>query len=267
MTQVGIFGVNGRMGRKIVEAAFEHDQIQIGAASVRATSSLIGIDVGELIGQKTYGLKVSEGTGSLVEDADVWIDFTLPEALERHIKFCIKHKKNMVIGVTGLSSEQLKLIKSASNEIAIVYATNFSTGVNLMHKLLKIAASTMGQSSDIEIVETHHRFKKDAPSGTAISMGEAIAEGLNVQLPDVAQYHRNSVHGERKKGEIGFSSLRCGDVVGEHTALFADLGERLEIIHKATDRLTFAKGAVRAAWWLSDKQNGLFDMQDVLDFN
>lgn len=266
MAKLGVFGVNGRMGRKIVEAANDHLQVELSAASVRASSSLIGVDVGELVGHEKIGLAIEEGTSSLIQKADVWIDFTLPEALERHIEYCVKYKKNMVIGITGLTSEHMSLMKAASNEIAIVYATNFSTGVNLMHKLLNIAAQTIGHSSDIEIVEAHHRFKKDAPSGTALSMGESIAEGLGVNLSDVAQYNRNQVVGERKGGEIGFSSLRAGDIVGEHTALFADIGERLEISHKATDRLTFAKGAVRASAWVSNKQNGLFDMQDVLNF-
>lgn len=269
-TRLGIFGANGRMGRRLIEAGIEYSsadqKISIGAASVRATSTVIGADVGELVGLDNYGVAIKEGTIGLIDDADVWIDFTLPEALDRHVEQCIKQKKNMVIGVTGISEAQKQMLEQASQHIAIVYATNFSTGVNLMHKLLEIAAQTMGQSSDIEIVESHHKFKKDAPSGTALSMGEAIAKGLNVKLEDVAEFNRNGYVGERKEGSIGFASLRAGDIVGEHTALFADIGERLEITHKATDRLTFAKGAVRAAAWLANKENGLFDMQDVLNF-
>ena len=266
MTTIGIFGANGRMGRRLIEAGLESKDTQVTAASVRASSTMIGADIGELVGVDNYGVSIQEGTTDLVSDASVWIDFTLPEALERHVKQCVNQNKNMVIGVTGISDEQKALLEEASESIAIVYATNFSTGVNLMHKLLELAAVTMGQSSDIEIVESHHKHKKDAPSGTALSMGEAIAKGLDVKLEDVAEYNRNGIVGERKEGSIGFASLRAGDIVGEHTALFADIGERLEITHKATDRLTFAKGAVRAAAWLSDKDKGLFDMQDVLNF-
>ena len=270
-TKIGIFGANGRMGRRLLEAGIASKteqtlKVEIGAASVRATSTVIGADVGELVGYENVGVAVQEGTIELINDADVWIDFTLPEALPRHVEQCVKQNKNMVIGVTGLSEEQKALLDEASKHIAIVYATNFSTGVNLMHKLLELAAQTMGHSSDIEIVEAHHKFKKDAPSGTALSMGEAIAKGLDVKLEDVAEYNRNGIVGERKEGSIGFASLRAGDIVGEHTALFADIGERLEITHKATDRLTFAKGAARAAAWVANKQNGLFDMQDVLNF-
>lgn len=266
MTNIGIFGANGRMGRRLIEAGIDHTDTKVSAASVRATSTMIGADIGELIGSENYGTSIKEGTSSLISEADVWIDFTLPEALDNHVAQCVKQGKNMVIGVTGISEQQKELLEKASESIAIVYATNFSTGVNLMHRLLEIAASTMGQTADIEIVESHHKYKKDAPSGTALSMGEAIAKGLNVDLADVAEYNRNGIVGERKEGSIGFASLRAGDIVGEHTALFADIGERLEITHKATDRLTFAKGAVRAAAWLSKKENGLFDMQDVLNF-
>ncbi len=273
MTKVGIFGVNGRMGRKLVEATLEFDNVSIGAATVREGSSLINTDVGELVGREQYGVTINtESDYSAEKDQNqskcslVWIDFTLPEALEAHVEMCRRNNSNMVIGVTGLSDEQKTLLENAAQDIAIVYATNFSTGVNLMNSLLRTAAKTMGTYADIEITESHHRFKKDAPSGTAITMGEFISEGLGVNLSDVAEYDRNHIVGERKAGSIGFSSLRAGDIVGEHTALFADIGERLEITHKATDRLTFAKGAVRAAAWLGDKRKGLFDMQDVLGF-
>ncbi len=266
MTNVGIFGANGRMGKKLIEAGIESDVVKISAAFVRSSSSLIGADIGELIGEAKYGVSLISESAESVSDSNVWIDFTLPEALENHINWCVNNKCNLVIGVTGLSEQQKVLIEKAAEKIAIVYATNFSTGVNLMNSLLKTAAQVMGAQSDIEIVESHHRHKKDAPSGTAITMGEYIADGLGVNLADVAEYDRNNIVGERNQGSIGFASLRAGDIVGEHTALFADIGERLEITHKATDRLTFAKGAIRAAAWVSKKQKGLFDMQDVLGF-
>ncbi len=266
MARVGIFGVNGRMGRRLVEASLDSELVQIGAASVREGSSLVGVDVGEFIGSPNQKVAIQITSQHSIPEASVWIDFTLPEAFEHHLALCVEQNRNMVIGVTGLSEQQHLLLKEASKKIAIVYASNFSTGVNLMHKLLNIAAATLSNSVDIEIIESHHRHKKDAPSGTALSMGEAIATGLGKDLSDIAEFNRNGILGERKSGSIGFASLRAGDIVGEHTALFADIGERLEITHKATNRLTFANGAVRAAAWVAEKQNGLFDMQDVLNF-
>ncbi|MBU2884129.1 4-hydroxy-tetrahydrodipicolinate reductase [Psychrosphaera sp. B3R10] len=264
MTKVGIFGANGRMGRNLIQATVEDDNALLSAAAVRESSPFLGIDAGLVAGIQEQNIKTSADLDQLAKDTTVWIDFTLPEALELNIKYCVANKLNLVVGVTGLTAEQEQQLVDASQHIAIVYAANFSTGVNLLYKLLEITAKTIGNDCDIEIIEGHHRFKKDAPSGTALALGKVIANTLDRDLDKVAVYGREGDTGERKRETIGFATVRAGDIVGEHTALFADIGERVEITHKASSRLTFAKGAVRAANWLTGKQNGLFDMQDVL---
>ena len=180
---------------------------------------------------------------------------------------CKKHNKKLVIGTTGFSADEQQIIDEAAKQIPIVMAPNYSVGVNLVFKLLEKAAKVMGDNCDIEIVEAHHRFKVDAPSGTAIGMGEAIARAMDNNLNDVAVYAREGITGERSKNEIGFATIRAGDIVGEHTAMFADIGERVEITHKATDRMTFANGAVKAAVWLNNKQAGFYTMTDVIRLN
>ncbi|MDP3838072.1 MAG: 4-hydroxy-tetrahydrodipicolinate reductase, partial [Methylococcales bacterium] len=210
------------------------------------------------------GINVVDDLAAVMDDFDVLIDFTRPDASMDFIEQCRRAGKKVVIGTTGYSDEQKAAINKAAEDIAIVLAPNFSVGVNLSLKLLEMAAKVMGDYTDIEIIEAHHRHKVDAPSGTALRMGEVIADTLGRDLKDCAIYGREGNTGERDRNTIGFSTIRAGDIVGEHTVMFADDGERLEITHKASSRMTFANGAVRAAVWLADKETGLYDMQDVL---
>lgn len=265
--RLAIVGAAGRMGRQLIQAAQEADGVCLGAALVREGSSLVGVDAGELAGTGATGVKISDNLDAVVNDFDVLIDFTRPEGTLAYLDFCRQHQKAMVIGTTGLDDSAKAAIKEASHEIAIVFAANFSVGVNLVLKLLEKAAKVMGDYADIEIVEAHHRHKVDAPSGTALAMGEAIADAMDWDLNEHAVYAREGHTGERKAQTIGFATVRAGDIVGEHTAMFADIGERVEITHKASSRMTFAKGAVRAADWLSSRKAGLYDMRSVLNLD
>ncbi|AWL12277.1 4-hydroxy-tetrahydrodipicolinate reductase [Saliniradius amylolyticus] len=264
MINLGIFGANGRMGRVLIEAIDEQTSTELTLAAVRSGSDWTGMDVGELAGIGQRGLTVTDQWDSAADNVDVMIDFTLPEALEQNLAWCVQHQKPVVIGTTGLNEQQKQALEAAAKQVPVVFAANMSVGVNLLLNLLKQTARVMGETADIEIWEAHHRYKKDAPSGTAVAMGEAIADELGRDLKDCAVYGREGHTGERPQKEIGFATIRGGDIVGEHTALFAELGERIELTHKASSRLTFAKGAVRAARWLSDKPSGLYSMQDVL---
>jgi 4-hydroxy-tetrahydrodipicolinate reductase len=266
MSNIAIFGANGRMGRVLIEAIELSAYDKLTAAGVRGTSSLVGVDVGELAGIGKKGLLVSADLSANIQQIDVLIDFTLPAALNDNLAFCVAHKKPIIIGTTGLNAEQKSLLDSSAKLIPVVFAANYSIGVNLMLNLVRKAATVLADTADIEILETHHRFKKDAPSGTAMAIGAAIADEIGRDLSECAVYGREGDTGERDQQTIGFATVRAGDVVGEHTALFADIGERLEITHKASSRLTFAKGAVKAASWVIDKPAGLYDMEDVLGF-
>lgn len=266
MHNLAIFGANGRMGRVLIEAINLNDEVNIVAATARENSPWLGFDIGEMAGIGQMGVQVSDNLQPLSDEIDVMIDFTLPAALGANLEWCIQAKKPIVIGTTGLNLEQKGLLDDAAKHIPIVFAANYSVGVNLLLNLVRQAASVMGNTADIEIIEAHHRFKKDAPSGTAVAIGEAIADELGRDLSQCAVYGREGDTGERKQDTIGFATVRAGDVVGEHTALFADIGERLEITHKASSRLTFAKGAVSAAQWLSNKPAGLYSMEHVLGF-
>lgn len=263
MGTVGIFGANGRMGRALVSVAKEQ-QLPLGAATVRLGSELAGLDSGELAGCGKNAVLLQQTTFEVVEQAQVWIDFTMPEPMLQHLELAVQAKKAMVIGVTGLTDAQYAKIQEAAKVIPIVWAPNMSVGVNLLLHLVQTAAKVMGETADIEIIEAHHRFKKDSPSGTAMAIGQHIAKTLGRDLADVAVYGREGMIGEREQKTIGFATVRGGDVIGDHTALFADLGERLEITHKASSRSTFAQGAWRAAGWLKNKQPGLYSMQQVL---
>lgn len=203
----------------------------------------------------------------MINDFDVLVDFTRPEGTLEYMAICRKQGKAMVIGTTGFDEAGKAAIRAAAEDIPIVFAANFSVGVNLVLKLLEKAAKVMGEYADIEIVEAHHRHKVDAPSGTALAMGEAIADAMQWKLDEHAVYTREGHTGERQPQSIGFATVRAGDIVGEHTAMFADIGERVEITHKASSRMTFANGAVKSALWLKDKKSGLFDMRDVLDLS
>lgn len=261
--KVAILGCSGRMGRNLIQAAVEHESIELVGGSVRATSSFVNFDLGELAGIGTIGFKTSVDLNELL-DADVFIDFTSIETTLENIKWCQQHNKALVIGTTGFSDDQVAKIEQAGKKTPIILAPNTSVGVNLLFKLLEITAKAIGDHTDIEIFEAHHRFKKDAPSGTAVKMGQVIADTLGRDLNECAVYGREGITGERDKNTIGFATVRAGDIVGEHTAFFADIGERLEITHKASSRMTFALGAMRAAFWLSEADVGYYDMQDVL---
>ncbi|KDD78998.1 4-hydroxy-tetrahydrodipicolinate reductase [Glaesserella parasuis] len=265
--KIGVVGAGGRMGRQLVQAVNNAEGVELGAVFERKGSSLVGADAGELAGIGDLGVTVTDDLASQVNHFDLLIDFTRPEGTLEHIAFCVAHNKKMVIGTTGFDDAGKQAIKSASEKISIVFASNYSVGVNLVFKLLEKAAKVMGDYCDIEVIEAHHRHKVDAPSGTALSMGEHIAKTLGRDLKTHGVFAREGITGERKRDEIGFATIRAGDVVGEHSVWFADEGERVEIAHKASSRMTFANGAVRAAKWLQTKQNGLFDMTDVLDLN
>jgi len=263
--RLAIVGAAGRMGRQLIQATQEAEGVCLGAALVRKGSSLTGVDAGELAGTGMLGVKVSDQL--VADEFDVLIDFTRPEGTLEYLAFCRQHQKAMVIGTTGFDDAGKAAINAAAEEIAIVFAANFSVGVNLVLKLLEKTAQVMGDYADIEIIEAHHRHKVDAPSGTALAMGEAIADAMDWDLNEHAVYSREGHTGERKPQTIGFATVRAGDIVGEHTAMFADIGERIEITHKASSRMTFAKGAVRAASWAIRHKVGLFDMKDVLNLN
>lgn len=266
VTKIAIFGANGRMGRVLIEACDLDNDIELTSASVRPDSPWVGMDVGELAGIGKRQLPVVSIDDKNHDNIDVAIDFTLPVALENNLDWCVKHNKPVVIGTTGLNTNQLAMLQNASKSIPIVFAANYSVGVNLMLNLVRQTAKVMGDSADIEILEAHHRFKKDAPSGTAMAIGEAIADELGRDLSKCAVYGREGDTGEREHETIGFATVRAGDVVGEHTALFADIGERLEITHKASSRLTFAKGAMTASKWVVKQTPGLYSMEHVLGF-
>ncbi|TVO40060.1 4-hydroxy-tetrahydrodipicolinate reductase [Vibrio algivorus] len=267
MVRIAIAGAAGRMGRNLVKATHLNSNAQVGAGSERPESSLIGVDIGELCGEGQFSVALVDDLSKSISSFDVIVDFTAPSSTLANIELCKLHGKKIVIGTTGFSEEEKQLIDQAAQEIAIVMAPNYSVGVNLMFKLLEKAAIVMGDYCDIEVIEAHHRHKIDAPSGTALGMGEAIAGAMGNKLSDVAVYAREGITGERTKDEIGFATIRAGDIIGEHTAMFADIGERVEITHKATDRMTFANGAIKAAVWLEKQSSGFYTMQDVLGLN
>ena len=264
MINIAITGAGGRMGKTLIEAITNSDGIQLTAAIENPESALIGADVGELSGVGLNNIQVVGSLSDVINSFDVLIDFSTPTSTTSNAEVCLAHKKKMVVGTTGLTEEQSQLVNSASQGIAICMASNFATGVNLCFKLAEIAAGVLGDDADIEISEAHHKDKVDAPSGTALSLGKVVADALDRDLDQVAVYGREGQTGQRKRSTIGFSSVRAGDVVGDHTVLFAADGERVEITHKASSRMAFAKGAVRAAKWLMEKDSGMFDMQDVL---
>ncbi len=262
--KIAIAGCSGRMGRTLLEAVTQAPDMQLTAALERTGSPYQNKDAGELIGTHC-GIPIVSDFASALTDCDHLIDFTRPEATLAHLSVCRKIGVKMVIGTTGFSPEDKVQLKTAAKDIAIVFAPNMSVGVNVTFKLLEIAAKALNEGYDIEIIEAHHRHKIDAPSGTALRMGEVIAQTLQRDLSTVAVYGREGITGERNSETIGFSTIRAGDIVGDHTAMFAGTGERVEISHKASSRMTFAMGALRAARFLTDKPNGLFDMQDVLN--
>lgn len=251
------------MGRMLIEAALQQPDANVVAAFDRADSPLRGRDCGEFLG-RSVGVDV-DADMSRLKNADVLIDFTRPEATLKHLQACTASGVNMVIGTTGFDDAAKKAISAAAEQIAIVFSPNMGVGVNAVFKLLDVAARILNEGFDVEIIETHHRHKVDAPSGTALKMGEVIADARGVELDRVALYARKGSVGERAPQTIGFSSIRGGDVIGDHVVLFAGTGERVEIAHRASNRMTYALGSMRAARFLQGKRRGLYDMSDVLD--
>lgn len=264
MINIAVMGAAGRMGRTLINACNQADGCRLTAAIEHIGNPLVGSDAGDLAGIGDINVKLVEQLAAVAEQFDVLIDFSSPEATLDNLAFCIAHGKSIVIGTTGFSDEQKQHISDAAKRINVVFAPNMSVGVNLCFKLLDMAARVLGDDVDIEIIEAHHRHKVDAPSGTALRMGEVVADALGRNLDECAIYGHEGISGERDRKTIGFESIRAGDIVGDHTVMFAAEGERVEITHKASSRMTFANGAVRAAIWLKDQKAGLYDMQDVL---
>ena len=258
---VGVFGVTGRMGRALVAAIAEDPDCTLGAAIVRENSDVLGVDAGTLAGVAPQQCPLS---AELPGACDVLIDFTQPAPSLNAIARCVAHQRPIVIGTTGYTAQQLAEVHAAAHQIPLLLAPNMSVGVNLSFQLIELAAKVLGNEVDIEVFEAHHRNKVDAPSGTAVRMGEIIAEATGRKLDEVAVYGREGNTGVRDRDTIGFSTLRAGDIVGEHTVLFAAEGERIEITHRASSRMNFALGGVRAAKWLLGKPPGLYSMTDVL---
>ncbi len=265
MLNLAVTGAAGRMGRNLIQAAYENSNCQLGAAIEHESSPFIGHDAGEMAGVGTLNKVLVSQLDEVANDFGTLIDFTRPDVTLQNLATCVANGKNIVIGTTGFTDEEKQQINKASESIGVVFAPNMSVGVNLCFKLLDMAARVLGDDVDIEVIEAHHRHKVDAPSGTALRMGEVVADALGRNLDDCAVYGREGVTGERDRKTIGFETIRAGDIVGDHTVMFAGIGERVEITHKASSRMTFANGAVRAALWLEQQANGLYDMQDVLD--
>ena len=261
--QIAVAGSSGRMGRALIEAIAQTDDFRLKAAFEVSGNAFLGRDAGELVGAPC-GVLISADPRNVLTGCDVLVDFTRPEGTLRHLELCLKHGVRMVIGTTGFQPAQKALIVEASRTIPIVMAPNMSVGVNLTFKLAELAARVLNEGYDVEIIEAHHRHKVDAPSGTALRLGEVIATALGRDLAKAAVFGRQGVTGERQSSTIGFATVRGGDIVGDHTALFAGTGERVEITHKAASRATFALGALRAARYLAGRNSGLYDMQDVL---
>ncbi|WP_367104854.1 4-hydroxy-tetrahydrodipicolinate reductase [uncultured Psychrobacter sp.] len=261
---VGVIGAGGRMGRMLIEAVQDNPKTTLSAAIERQGSSLVGTDAGELAAIERLNVQVVDDLMAVIKDIDVLIDFSLPDATEQNMQICAEHKVAMVIGTTGFNEQQEQVLTEASKHTAIVYAGNYSTGVNLSLKLLEMAAKAFGTDADVEIIEAHHKHKIDAPSGTAYMMAEAVAEARGQNLKEVAIYGREGQTGARKKGSIGLHAVRGGEIVGDHTVMFIADGEVVEITHRARARMTFAAGAVRAATWIIKQKKGQYNMQDVL---
>ncbi len=261
--KIAVAGASGRMGRMLIEAIQNAPDASLTGALARPQAPGIGTDAAAFQG-KTAGVLIESDLAKGLADADFLIDFTRPEGTLKHLEYCAAHGIKMIIGTTGFDEAGKTAIAAAARHTAILFAPNMSVGVNVTLKLLEMAAKSFSEAYDIEIIEAHHRHKVDAPSGTALQMGEVIAGALGRNLKDVAVYAREGVTGERDPSSIGFATIRGGDIVGDHTVLFVGIGERVEITHKSSSRVTYAHGSLRAARFLADKANGLYDMQDVL---
>jgi len=264
--RLAVTGAGGRMGRTLIGMIDDAHDLTLGAAFERADSSLIGADAGELAGIGRLGVAVTADPAAATDDFDTLVDFSVPEATLALLPVLKTADRKLVIGTTGFDEAGAAEIADAAREVAILKAPNMSVGVNVVFRLIEIAASVLGDEVDVEVIEAHHRHKIDAPSGTAVRMGEILAGTLGRDLATDAVYGRQGVTGPRQRKTVGFATVRGGDIVGDHTVLYAGTGERIEITHRAQSRANFAQGALRAARFLGDKPNGLFDMQDVLGF-
>jgi 4-hydroxy-tetrahydrodipicolinate reductase len=265
MIKVIVAGAAGRMGRRVTYMVEQHPDLQLVGGFEQDGNPELGKDLGELAGINKLGVTLSAGLASVIALADVIIDFTFHESTMKFARLAAEHKKAMVIGTTGLSQDNLAELKNLAANFPCVQAPNMAVGVNVLFKIARKMASILGDDYDIEIIEAHHRMKKDAPSGTALKLGEMVAEGVNRDFNKVGVFERHGIIGERTDQEIGIQTIRAGDIVGEHTVLFAGAGERLEIIHRAHSRDNFAKGAALAAAWVTKQGNGMYSMFDVLD--
>ncbi len=265
MIKIGVAGAAGKMGGRIAALCREYDGLQLAGAFERKSHSEVGKDIGLISGIGETGVVIQDSIGKVIDTVDIVIDFTSVESTKENLKVVAEKSKAMVIGTTGFTKDDIQEVESLLKKIPCVMASNMSLGVNLLLKTLQDVARVLGDEYDIEIVEYHHRMKKDAPSGTALKMAQVIADVVNRNLDEVAVYSRKGIIGQRTKKEIGIQTVRAGDIVGEHTVLFGGLGERIEITHKASSRDTFARGALKAANWLQGKPAGTYDMQDVLE--
>jgi 4-hydroxy-tetrahydrodipicolinate reductase len=259
-----VTGICGRMGGRISSLIREEKDIEISGGIERKEHPSIGKDIGEVLGSGCIGVKIEDDLNRIIDKADVVIDFTNAEASINHLKIVADKNKAIVIGSTGFNEEQKRIISEIGSKTRCLISPNMSIGVNIVFKIVKDVASILGDEYDIEILETHHRFKKDAPSGTAMRIAEIIAKELNRKISEVGIYGRKGIIGERNKKEIAVMALRAGDVVGEHTIIFGGMGERIEIAHRAHSRDNFARGAIRAAKWIVNQKNGVYDMLDLL---
>ena len=262
-TRIGIVGAGGRMGRMLIEACLKDEQLSLGAVFDTPGSPVVGKTAGELVGMAS-DVVVTDDLAAGLKNIDCLIDFTRPQGTLHHLELCRQAGVGIIIGTTGFEAEGKTAIAAAAKDIPVVFAPNMAVGVNLVFKLLDTAARILNQGYDIEVVEAHHRMKIDAPSGTALRMGEVLANALERDLKACAVYGREGVTGERDPSTIGFATIRGGDIVGDHTVMFCGLGERVEITHKASSRQPYALGSLRAARFIAGRASGLFDMQDVL---
>ena len=265
MIKVAITGAAGRMGGRIITLVTEAEGLEVAGAVEMAGHAKLGEDAGYIAGCGNLAIAITDSLEQALADADVLIDFTWPEVTLANAEVCARLGKAMVVGTTGLNQEQRDVITRVAKTTPVVFAPNMSVGVNVCFKALKDIAKTLGDGFDVEIVELHHSKKKDSPSGTAVRMGEIVADALDRDYDKVANYHREGMCGERTSEEIGMQTVRGGDIVGEHTVYFIGMGERIELTHRAMNRDMFSRGAVRAAGWLGGKNAGLYDMQDVLE--
>jgi len=261
--KIGIAGCAGRMGRTLIQQVLDTPGAELGGG-MEPSGPAVGQDLGTLVGGNKTGLTVVDDAAALFKTSDVVIDFTVAAVAARHAQLAAEHGKALVLGTTGLNDAAKDAVAAAAKSVCVVHASNFSVGVNVLFAMTEKLASTLGPDYDIDILEMHHRHKVDSPSGTALSLGEAAARGRQVSLKDVGRRQRDGLIGARPTGEIGFATLRGGDVVGDHTVIFAADGERIELGHKASSRVVFARGAVRAAVWTKGKKPGLYSMRDVL---